>query len=842
MKTTPAPRTAHLVCNAHLDPVWQWEWQEGAAEAVSTFRVAAEFCEQFDGFIFNHNEAVLYQWVELHDPALFRKILKLVRAGKWHVAGGWFLQPDCNMPSGESIIRQITTGLRYFKERFGVRPTTAYNFDSFGHSRGLVQILRKAGYDSYIHCRPSPTEWLTPLPANNYRWIGYDGSEIIAHHTYGWYGTAAGEATQRIDNLLKERASDPVPALLILWGIGDHGGGPSRKDLQGIEALRRRRKDVRIVHSTPEQFFRSIRSARHTLPAYPHALQRSFPGCYTSQVRLKQEHRRLESLYFSTERLVTHAWANGLMPYPAAELEAALRPLLFNQFHDILCGTCVPAGEATALRQLGEGIEATSRLRTRAFFTMARTLGNAPEGQVPVIVANPRPWPLHTLIACELSLPTMSWGRNFHDITVTRNGRPVPSQVVKEDGNVNIEWRKRVVFPVDLPPFGIQRYDCKDRPVKGSAPAPRPLPKIFRFTNRCFSASINPRTGRMQTLSAHGRRIFQDAFRILVIRDSDDPWGTGQNHIREQRGAFKLVSARQARQIQANRPQAAAPLALVDAGPVQTTVQALFTYGRSHAVIRYTFPRFEPWFDMEIRLNNQEPGIMLKLGMPLAFRAKVAQSQSMAGREAHPLDGSETCMQQWVVPVPLNPAQPTAAILNDGTYAFDAMPGELRVNLLRSPAYTFLPVRQDDAPDPGYFHPRSDLGERHFRFRVLIGTTRTILEQVDRQAAQFNESAVALSSFGPDAPPAGPAIVPVVRVDDPAVLVPAIKKATGNHALIVRLIEPTGKTRHVRLWIRGRSAGTITLSPFEIKTLKVGKPGTKPVETGLLEYGPSKSR
>ena len=120
---------------------------------VSTFRIAADFCEEFDGFVFNHNEALLYEWVEEYEPALFQRLQRLVQEKKWHIMGGWYLQPDCVMPSGESLTRQIETGRKYFLEKFGVTPTTAINFDPFGHTRGLVQIMKKAGYDSYIFMR-----------------------------------------------------------------------------------------------------------------------------------------------------------------------------------------------------------------------------------------------------------------------------------------------------------------------------------------------------------------------------------------------------------------------------------------------------------------------------------------------------------------------------------------------------------------------------------------------------------------------------------------------------------------------------------------------------------------
>ena len=186
-----------LICNAHLDPVWQWEWEEGLAETLSTFRIAADFCEEFDGFVFNHNESLLYQWIEEYEPELFAKIQNLVKQGRWHIMGGWYLQPDCNMPSGESMIRQITSGRQYFKEKFDQVPTTAVNFDSFGHSRGLVQILKKAGYDSYIVGRPAA--FMFDPPAVDFNWVGYDGSEIATHLSDELYNSLLGKATEKIE-------------------------------------------------------------------------------------------------------------------------------------------------------------------------------------------------------------------------------------------------------------------------------------------------------------------------------------------------------------------------------------------------------------------------------------------------------------------------------------------------------------------------------------------------------------------------------------------------------------------------------------------------------------------
>ena len=191
----------NLIANAHLDPVWLWEWEEGAAAAISTFRVAADFCEEYEGFIFNHNEALLYEWVEEHEPSLFKRIQTLAKKGKWHIMGGWYLQPDCNMPSGESFVRQILLGRRYFREKFGAAPTTAVNFDSFGHTRGLVQILAKSGYDSYLFCRPAPTD--CTLPSDDFIWTGFDGSSVMAYRASDRYGSRFGKAGEKIANWIK---------------------------------------------------------------------------------------------------------------------------------------------------------------------------------------------------------------------------------------------------------------------------------------------------------------------------------------------------------------------------------------------------------------------------------------------------------------------------------------------------------------------------------------------------------------------------------------------------------------------------------------------------------------
>jgi len=190
----------------------------GGLDLPTYFRTAADLCEEFGAFVFNHNESLLYEWVEEHEPALFDRIRRLVRQGRWHIMGGWHLQPDCNMPSGESFVRQILAGRTFFKDRFGASPETAVNLDPFGHSRGLVQILARSGYKHYLFCRPSREG--AGLPAEEFVWKGYDGSEVVAHLARAHYNSEFGRARERVVEWMKTGAAEGASSLL-LWGVGD---------------------------------------------------------------------------------------------------------------------------------------------------------------------------------------------------------------------------------------------------------------------------------------------------------------------------------------------------------------------------------------------------------------------------------------------------------------------------------------------------------------------------------------------------------------------------------------------------------------------------------------------
>src|SRR5512135_3768714 len=167
----------YMIGNAHIDPVWLWQWQEGFHEVKATFRSALDRMQEYEDFIFSASSAAFYEWVEQSDPQMFAEIQQRVREGRWCLVGGWWIEPDCNIPGGESFARQALYAQRYFKEKFGVAAKVGYAIDSFGHNGMLPQLLKKAGLDYYVFMRPMPFE--KGLPSGLFWWEADDGSRLL---------------------------------------------------------------------------------------------------------------------------------------------------------------------------------------------------------------------------------------------------------------------------------------------------------------------------------------------------------------------------------------------------------------------------------------------------------------------------------------------------------------------------------------------------------------------------------------------------------------------------------------------------------------------------------------
>jgi alpha-mannosidase len=222
------------------------------------------------------------------------------------------------------------------------------------------------------------------------------------------------------------------------------------------------RKDVLILHSTPEAYFKDLRRKRGSLPRHAGDLNPWAVGCYTTMARIKQGHRRLENDLLVAEKMAAAAHFQGLMPYPQAELEEAGRDLAFTQFHDILPGSSIPVAEESSLRRIGHGLEILSRIKARAFFALAGGLRAAQEGEFPILVYNPHPFPYECLVEAEFQPYEINFGGGYLAPHISdERRRLLPVQPEKEASNLNLEWRKKVVFAARLEPARMNRFTCR---------------------------------------------------------------------------------------------------------------------------------------------------------------------------------------------------------------------------------------------------------------------------------------------------------------------------------------------------------------------------------------------
>ena len=198
-------KTIHLIGNAHLDPIWLWRWQEGCGEVLQTFRSALDRLNEYHDFVFTCSSAQYYKWVEDIDPDMFEEIRQRVREGRWVPVNGWWIQPDCNMPSGESFARQALYSQLYYYEKFGRICRTGYNVDSFGHNGMMPQFIKKGGMTAYVMMRPDIRE--NPnAPENLFWWDSADGSRVLTYRIPTGYGNSGTNSIHRAMEALTKRA------------------------------------------------------------------------------------------------------------------------------------------------------------------------------------------------------------------------------------------------------------------------------------------------------------------------------------------------------------------------------------------------------------------------------------------------------------------------------------------------------------------------------------------------------------------------------------------------------------------------------------------------------------
>lgn len=769
-----------LVCNAHLDPVWLWQRAEGMAEAIATFRIAADFCEKYDSFVFNHNESVLYEWVLENESELFERIKGLVKQGKWRIMSGWYLQPDVVMPSGESIIRQIRVGNEFFKELFGEIPKTAIGFDAFGHSRGLVQILKKCGYDNYAYLRPREKE------CGPFIWEGFDGSRINTLKLYEWYNTPKGEAVKRIESYVKDFPDREVNC--VTWGIGNHGGGPSEKDYIDITKFAESNKDFEFLHADFDTYFNELDNT--ALEVLDESLTHCMVGCYTSMVRVKQGHRNLENKLSLCERML----CQSKVDYSKEKLLEAEKALLFSEFHDVLPGSAIKRVEDDALNLLGYGAEIADRLISKAFFKLCKGQKKAKDGEIPVLIYNPHPFEIEGDFDVEFQMAEQNDPNNGIYNVYVRNesGEFVPSQLEQEDSAHGSDWRKKVSFHTALKPMGITRLDCVLRCEKDFIRI-KPYAEnkeYFILKNDFIEVKISKKTGLIESFVKDGKNML-NSMKIKAYKDNADPWGMLVDEFSDVIGEFEL-----------NRS-----VRVIENGEVRTKIQSDFKWNKSYAVITYTFSKNSKYFDINVKMLTNDENTMFKMVFDTTFdENSEALGQTMFGTEILDIMGKEVVFQKWCG---LKNAFQNFNIINNGTYGGSFNGNEISISLLRTPVYSAHPVDfkgVELAPDNRIYN-HIDMGERDFSFRIVSNE-----EYIDFEAEKFNLQPYVLSFFPSGT---GEKTENPIILDNKNIVLSAYKEERDS--VLIRLFNSSSIYQSAVVSFEDKDF-EVEFNPFEVKT------------------------
>jgi alpha-mannosidase len=670
----------HLICNAHLDPVWQWRWTEGCSEAMATFRNAVEIIREYPELIFNHNEAILYQWVQKYDAGLFKEIRELVAEKRWFIAGGWYLQPDVNLPPYENLVRHIRYGRDYFRSEFGVEPRVAYNFDSFGHPAGLPELLREYGYELYIHQRPEK-EFLN-LPGSLYQWKGLNGVTIPAYRIeIGLYHTERKNISRRLEeatSLALELDRD----VALFWGLGDHGGGATRTDLETIRMFTAQESRVEFIHSTTDRFYESIKPILAELPVYEGSLQRVFTGCYTSLARVKRRAVESSAAAVQAERLANIP-AILMHGNPAEALTDIWKDILFNDFHDILPGSCTEPAEQDALDLYGRAMENIRRLNMGSVTAFNRS-SEPLKAHIPVTLFNSNP----ALTTFPVEFECMSDYRPFWEgewvlKLFDRQGNEIPSQEEQPAARLPFHrWRRKISFLARNLGPGIHHFYLKPIPVADGPANPAGTETVGGSSQE--STIAGKHAGQSQEIS------------FIEVTDTADSWGTGTWAWREVTGRFKKEG----------------PERIIGDGPVRTIRESILTCHQSRIIMHRIDYQDWPVTEYKIRIHWNEEQKRLKLVIPAKWPGSRLIGQIPGGFEEFPDDGQEHVHGSWLTlesPAAKNTGSETRRlhIVHSGLHGFDFDGREIRLSVLRSAAYCH---EQGYDLDNGRTHAFMDLG------------------------------------------------------------------------------------------------------------------------------------
>jgi alpha-mannosidase len=815
------------VGNSHIDMAWLWPWTETVEIVRNTYRSALDMMDEYPGFAFAGSSARTYEWMEEKYPELFQEIQQRVKEGRWEIVGGMWVEPDLNMPGGESLTRQLLIGKQYFKKKFGVDVKIGWNPDSFGYNWQLPQIYKKSGIDYFVTQKLLWAHEFTTFPYKLFWWESPDGSRLLTYfpHDYGSMMEPvpmAEDVATWMPSIYHDNKKDLV--MMYLYGVGDHGGGPTRTMLdQATQLMKPETVFPRVEFSTAGAFFSEL-NKRHDveIPVWKNELYFQYHrGVFTTQTETKKRIRHAEETLLDAEKYASlaHLYQGA---YPQEEFTAAWKGLLFDQFHDIMPGSGIAVNYLDAKRDLAVVNRTASDVISRSLDEISARIDTRQSG-TPIVVYNSLSWPRSDIIEVEVQLPVASPGIEVVDST----GKVVPSQVLVNDRDTH---RVHFLLQARAPALGYATFFV--RPV----PKPAQETSVVKATaqsleNEFIRLKVDAQTGCI--ISLYDKRSQQET---LAPAETDTggpkslPCGNLLQTFVDKPKEYDAWNIDADFEKQYWSLDKADEVKLTESGPLRAVIRVKHHFQNSSFVQDITLYPGVPRVDVNMQSEWNEKHILLKVAFPVSVHSPKASYEIPFGSIERPTTRATPEEQaQFEVPAQhwadLSDAQHGLSLLNDSKYGYDAKGNVLRLSILRSPSW----------PDP-----HADEGHHEFTYSLYPhgGTWReaeTVRKGYElnyklRWAQVQNHSGVL------------PPVHSFVELGSDNVVLTAMKWAEEEDAAVLRFYEWAGKEADVKVQLPpGAQAawetnlieqsktnlsvdhGSVTVhtKPYEIKTVEV---------------------
>ncbi len=799
----------YLTGNSHIDAAWVWPWTETVDVVRRTFSTALQLMREYPNYTYSQSQVAYYEWMAEKYPPIQKDIAARIKEGRWEAVGGMWVEPDLNLLDGESMVRQLLVGTRYLKREYGATVHVGWNPDTFGYTWQLPQIYKKSGIDYFVTQKMAWNE-TNQLPLKLFYWQSPDGSRILTYFPHDYNNQILPDKLAIDFNVAREQ-NPGLPAMLHLYGVGDHGGGPTRSMLDTADSWMDKDKIFGAMrYGTAEPYLASMQTKLDTdhapvwdyaalaagkgkLPEPP-AGKISVPvwndelyleytrGVYTTHAQQKRNMRESEEWMLDAEKWSALDWVSGAK-YPATELTEAWKKVLFNQFHDIAAGSGVGVLYKDTQRDYSDVHLVTASAQTHALGDLASYIDTTSSGtckaddDAPVIVWNSLAWPRTDVVAVDVELPKPAAKIEIIDSV----GKVVPSQAIAAGSS---GAKQRVQFLAgDVPSLGYRVFcarpnshaapdELKAREEDGKALLENSFLKVvIDLHNGCITHLIDKKTG-FDSIAVSGCGNQLQTFTDLP--HDYDAWNIDPGTFDQPTALDHLDSA-----------------ALIETGPLRATLRTTRTWQHSKIVQNITLYAGLDRLDISSDVDWHEQHVLLKAAVPLAASSPMATYEIPYGSIERPTTRNnsweaakfEVPAMRWA---DLGDASHGFSLLNEAKYGYDAKDNVLRLTLLRSPT----------APDP-----LADQGEHTFEYSFYPHALSWKQAETEHRGYEFNyklTAAQAEAHTGP-LPPA----MSFVGVEPNNLVLTAVKKTEDGAGLLLRFYEWAGKSGTATLTVPG---------------------------------------